>query len=109
MLAGGLGFPARLGIGAFGGDGPMLPMRQMYRPLAWRHSFWSIRFKAARLGWELKRLPVQYLVNGRLRTMDDRFVLVRSDTYAALSVVSGDSKIVQPREVLEFYRELMMM
>jgi phage/plasmid-like protein (TIGR03299 family) len=65
--------------------------------------------QAARLGWELKRLPVQYLVNGRLRTMDDRFVLVRSDTHAALSVVSGDYKIVQPREVLEFYRELMMM
>ena len=41
-------------------------------------------------------------------TMDDRFVLVRGDTHAALSVVSGDYQIVQPREVLEFYRELMM-
>jgi phage/plasmid-like protein (TIGR03299 family) len=39
--------------------------------------------------------------------MDDRFVLVRSDTHAALSVVSGDYQIVQPREVLDFYRELM--
>ena len=38
--------------------------------------------------------------------MDDRFVLVRSDTHAALSVVSDDYEIVQPREVLEFYREL---
>jgi phage/plasmid-like protein (TIGR03299 family) len=64
--------------------------------------------RAARLAWELKRLPVQYLVNGKLWTMDDRFVLVRSDTHAALSVVSGDYKIVQPKEVLEFYRELMM-
>jgi phage/plasmid-like protein (TIGR03299 family) len=62
--------------------------------------------KAARLEWELKRLPVQYLVDGRLRTMDDRFALVRSDTEAALSVVSGDYQIVQPKEVLEFYREL---
>jgi phage/plasmid-like protein (TIGR03299 family) len=61
---------------------------------------------AARLAWELKRLPVQYLVDGRVRTMHDRFVLVRSDTGAALSVVSGDYQIVQPREVLEFYREL---
>jgi phage/plasmid-like protein (TIGR03299 family) len=34
---------------------------------------------------------------------------VRSDTHAALSVVSGDYQIVQPREVLEFYRELMML
>lgn len=64
--------------------------------------------RAARLEWELKRLPVQYLVDGRIRTMDDRFVLVRSDTRAALSVVSRDYQIVQPREVLEFYSELMM-
>jgi phage/plasmid-like protein (TIGR03299 family) len=62
--------------------------------------------QSARLEWELNRLPVQYLVDGKLRTMDDRFVLVRSDTSAALSVVSGDYEIVQPREVLEFYREL---
>lgn len=62
--------------------------------------------KAARLDWELKRLPVQYLVDGRLRTMDDRFVLVRNDTQAALSVVSSDYQIVQPKEVLEFYRGL---
>jgi phage/plasmid-like protein (TIGR03299 family) len=63
--------------------------------------------KAARLEWDLWRLPVQYLIEGRLRTMDDRFVLVRSDTNAALSVVSGDYRIVQPKEVLEFYRDLM--
>jgi len=63
--------------------------------------------RTARLEWELKRLPVQYLVDGRIRTMDDRFVLVRGDTHAALSVVSDDYQIVQPREVLEFYRELM--
>lgn len=62
--------------------------------------------KAAKLEWDLKRLPVQYLVDGKVRTMDDRFVLVRSDTSAALSVVSGDYQIVQPKEVLEFYRDL---
>jgi phage/plasmid-like protein (TIGR03299 family) len=62
--------------------------------------------KAARLDWELKREPVLYAVDGRLRTMDDRFVLVRSDTDAALSVVSGDYETVQPKEVLEFYRDL---
>jgi phage/plasmid-like protein (TIGR03299 family) len=65
--------------------------------------------RAAQLEWELKRLPVQYLVDGRVRTMDDRFVLVRSDTHGALSVVSSDYQIVQPKEVLEFYRELMDM
>jgi phage/plasmid-like protein (TIGR03299 family) len=63
--------------------------------------------RAARLEWELKRLPVQYLVEGKFETMDDRYVLSRSDTHAALSIVSGDYRIVQPKEVLEFYRELM--
>lgn len=62
--------------------------------------------KAARLEWELQRLPVQYLVPGGSRTMDDRFVLVRSDTQDALSIVSGDYHPVQPREILEFYRDL---
>src|SRR5690349_8106234 len=65
--------------------------------------------RAARLEWELTRLPVQYFVDARVRTMGERFVLVRSDTHAALSVVSSDYQIVQPREVLEFYRELMML
>lgn len=38
--------------------------------------------------------------------MSDRFVLARSDTQAALSVVSGDYQVVQPKVVLEFYRDL---
>jgi phage/plasmid-like protein (TIGR03299 family) len=63
--------------------------------------------EAARLDWELTRLPVQYLVEGIHRTMEERFVLARSDTHEALSIVSGDYQIVQPREVLEFYRDLM--
>jgi phage/plasmid-like protein (TIGR03299 family) len=63
--------------------------------------------EAARLDWELKRLPVQYLVDGTHRTMEDRFVLARSDTHEPLSILSSDYQIVQPREVLEFYRDLM--
>lgn len=62
--------------------------------------------EAARLRWKLERLPVQYLVDGELHTMTDRYVLARDDTRAALSVVSGDYEIVQPREVLEFFRDL---
>jgi phage/plasmid-like protein (TIGR03299 family) len=62
--------------------------------------------KAARLEWDLKRLPVQYLVAGGLKTMDDRFVLVRDDTDEALSVVSADYQVVQPKQILEFYRDL---
>jgi phage/plasmid-like protein (TIGR03299 family) len=66
----------------------------------------EVWIKAARLDWELRRLPVQFLLNGALRIMPDRFVLTRSDTDAALSVVSGDYQIVQPKEVLEFFRGL---
>jgi len=40
----------------------------------------EVWFEAARFGWSLDRVPVQYLVNGSLRTVSDRFVLVRSDT-----------------------------
>ena len=66
----------------------------------------EVWIKAAGLDWELHRLPVQFLVNGTLRIMPDRFVLTRSDTDAALSVVSDEYRIVQPKEVLEFYRDL---
>jgi phage/plasmid-like protein (TIGR03299 family) len=63
---------------------------------------------AAQLEWELEKLPVQYLVDGRLRTMADRYTLVRSDTGDALSVVSSGYNILQPKQVLEFYRNLMV-
>lgn len=66
----------------------------------------EVWLKAARLEWELERLPVQYLVDGKVRTMPDRFVLARNDTRDALSVVSGDYQVVQPKEVIEFYRDL---
>jgi hypothetical protein len=42
---------------------------------------------------------VQFLIDSKLRVMDDRFVLARSHTGAALSVVSGDYHIVQPKKV----------
>jgi phage/plasmid-like protein (TIGR03299 family) len=70
------------------------------------HAPIEVWIKAAGLDWELKRLPVQYLVDAKLRVMADRFVLSRSDTGTALSVVSSDYHIVQPKEVLEFYRDL---
>lgn len=61
---------------------------------------------AAKLDWQLERLPVHYHANGKLLTMNDRLVLARSDNQLALSIVSGDYNVVQPKEVLEFYRDL---
>ena len=62
--------------------------------------------KAARLDWGIEMLPVNYQMGGRNHVMPERFVLARSDTQAALSVVSRDYQVVQPKEVLEFYRDL---
>lgn len=62
--------------------------------------------KAARLDWRIQTLPVQYQFQDRVRIMPDRFVLARGDTGAALSIVSADYQVVQPKEVLEFYRDL---
>lgn len=66
----------------------------------------EVWLKEARLEWELERLPVQYLAGGELHTMDRRHVLARSDTREGLSLVSDEYRVVQPREVLEFYRSL---
>ena len=39
-------------------------------------------------------------------SFEEQRVLYRSDTKAILSVVGGRYQVVQPREVLEFYRDL---
>lgn len=60
---------------------------------------------AAGLNWEANRSPVLYQ-NGELREFTDKHVIFRSDTNAPLSVVSSDYRIVQPGDVLEFFRSL---
>jgi len=78
--------------------------------------------KEAGLNWKLKASPViyqtagahaidetvgpQFLDSTKQLVMPDRQLLFRSDTKAALSVVSDKYKIVQPGEVLDFYKEL---
>ena len=66
----------------------------------------EVWMRAARLDWRIQMVPVQYAFGGRARIMRTRFVLTRDDTGAALSVVSADYQVVQPAEVLEFYRDL---
>jgi phage/plasmid-like protein (TIGR03299 family) len=79
--------------------------------------------KAARMEWEIFRAPVKFDVfrdkpvseDEKLSGVSeltetliypDKHVLFRSDTNAPLSVVSPTYNIVQPVEVLEFYRDL---
>lgn len=65
----------------------------------------------AGMNWTIQESPVQYLASSdpthsTTMTFPDSKVLFRSDTRAALSVVSQRYKVVQPAEILEFYRDL---
>jgi phage/plasmid-like protein (TIGR03299 family) len=68
---------------------------------------------AAGFDWSILRSRVRYAVDGisaddpaSWASVDDRVVLFRSDTAAPLGVVSDDYQVVQPLEVMEFFREL---
>lgn len=65
----------------------------------------------AGMNWNICETPVRYMAEqagalGSIMTFEDQKVLFRSDTKAPLSVVGGRYKLVQPHEVLEFYRDL---
>lgn len=67
--------------------------------------------KQAGMDWHIKSSPVQFLdavddTQSRLITFPQSRVLYRSDTQAPLSVVSQRYQVVQPRDILEFYRDL---
>lgn len=65
---------------------------------------------AAGLDWAVRESPVFYYADGAdftaLRKAESRKVLYRDDSLEPLSVVSKQYKAVQPREILEFYRDL---
>ncbi|MEJ6007745.1 DUF932 domain-containing protein [Paucibacter sp. AS339] len=65
----------------------------------------------AGMNWDICSTPVRYMTEqagtlGAVMSFADQMVLYRSDTKAPLSVVSDRYQVVQPREVLEFYRDL---
>jgi len=68
---------------------------------------------AAGMDYQIKRGLVRYATERlepteaihNLKTIDDKVVLFRSDTGAPLGVVSDGYKVVQPADVLEFFRE----
>ena len=65
----------------------------------------------AGMTFQILETPVRYMAEssgalGSIMTFGDQKVLYRSDTKAALSVVSNRYQVVQPREILEFYRDL---
>ncbi|UTM02919.1 DUF932 domain-containing protein [Alcaligenes sp. NLF5-7] len=65
----------------------------------------------AGMDWDIKEAPVQFMdsvdeTQSSLITFPQNKVLYRSDTNTPLSVVSQRYQVVQPREILEFYRDL---
>ena len=67
--------------------------------------------RQAGMDWTIQETPVRFLTEqagalGSIQSFDAQKVLYRSDTKAFLSIVSQRYQVVQPREVLEFYRDL---
>jgi len=67
--------------------------------------------KAAGMDWTIQETPVRFVADsigglGSIHSFEEQKVLYRSDTKEALSVVSQRYQVVQPKEVLEFYRDL---
>lgn len=65
----------------------------------------------AGMNWQIQESPVRYMADavghlGTIHSFPEQKVLYRSDSKEALSVVSQRYQVVQPREVLEFYRDL---
>jgi len=67
--------------------------------------------REAGMDYKVQRSVIRYATERDLtnaedfRTVDDKHVLFRSDTGAHLGVVSDSYKVVQPTEVLEFFRD----
>ncbi|WP_339847990.1 DUF932 domain-containing protein [uncultured Halopseudomonas sp.] len=65
----------------------------------------------AGMDWQIEESPVRFMSDsaahlGSIHSYPEQKVLYRSDTKAPLSVVSQRYKVVQPFDVLEFYRDL---
>lgn len=66
--------------------------------------------KQAGMDWKIEEAEVRFVAGGgglgSIHAFPDQKVLYRSDTKEPLSVVSNRYQTVQPREILEFYRDL---
>lgn len=66
--------------------------------------------KAAGMDWSIEEAEVRFVAGnenlGSIHAFPEQKVLYRSDTKLPLSVVSARYQVVQPREVLDFYRDL---
>lgn len=88
---------------AFAGETPWHGLGQEINPDATIEE-WQVQ---AGMDWTIEKAPVLYTGNQPLPVrFEGQNVLYRSDTNMPLSVVSNRYHPVQPRDVLEFFREL---
>ena len=85
------------------------PWHQLGNQLATGQSI-EVWTEQAGMNWRIEEAPVRYFSDAeqhqRHHTFEGHKVLYRSDTKAPLSVVGEKYKVVQPQEVMEFYRDL---
>lgn len=62
--------------------------------------------KEAGMNFNIEKSPLHFNANGESSLFPARVALYRSDNGAPLSIMGEDYKIVQPEQVLEFYRDL---
>lgn len=92
---------------AYVGDTPWHGLGQQLS----RHQPLEVWRQQAGMYWHIEESPVRFIADGTghlgsIHSFPEQKVLYRSDTRAPLSVVSQRYKVVQPEEVLEFYRDL---
>ncbi|MDF3840536.1 DUF932 domain-containing protein [Pseudomonas citronellolis] len=92
---------------AYVGDAPWHGLGSRLSP----HQPLEVWQREAGMDWQILESPVHFKANvvghlGSLHAFPEQKVLYRSDTQAPLSVVSQRYQVVQPRDVLDFYREL---
>jgi len=87
-----------------------VPWHGLGNPLS-AHQPIEVWAEQAGLEWEIRETPVRFMVDSAdgsdsIASLPTSKVLFRSDTKEPLSVVSKRYQVVQPREILEFYRDL---
>lgn len=87
---------------AYVGDEPWHSLGQKLLPGATIEE-WTA---AAGLNWDVARAPVEFKIGDAQASMPSRNVLYRTDTQAPLSVVSDTYRVVQPAQIMDFFREV---
>lgn len=86
------------------GLGQLMPAGQPLEVWA-KQAGMEYKVQRSRIRYATMRLDENVATVNQLRALDDKIVLFRSDSGAPLGVVSDSYKVVQPIEVLEFFRD----